>query len=90
MEPRLLDDPVVIEIARRVGRTPAQVLLAWAIQRGTALLTTATTRSRIEENFGLTALPDAFVTEISERITTRVQFNAVTESGIPGFIPRQG
>jgi diketogulonate reductase-like aldo/keto reductase len=35
-EPRLLEDPVVTAIAKRVSKTPAQVLLAWGIQRGTA------------------------------------------------------
>src|SRR6201992_992486 len=39
----LLDDPVITAIASRVNKTPAQVLLAWAIQRGTALLTTSKT-----------------------------------------------
>jgi alcohol dehydrogenase (NADP+) len=43
---------VVIEIARRVGRTPAQVLLAWAIQRGTALLTTATNAVGLRRTLG--------------------------------------
>ena len=38
MEPRLLDDPVIIGIAQRLRKTPAQVVLAWAVQRGTALL----------------------------------------------------
>ena len=42
MEPRLLDDPVITAIAQRVRKTPAQVVLAWAVQRGTALLTTST------------------------------------------------
>ena len=37
-KPNLLEDPVITSIARRVDKTPAQVLLAWAIQRGTALL----------------------------------------------------
>ncbi len=39
-EPNMLADPVITAIATRVGKTPAQVALAWAIQRGTALLTT--------------------------------------------------
>src|SRR6202451_3719462 len=39
MRPGLLEDPVISAIALRVGKTPAQVLLAWAVQRGTALLT---------------------------------------------------
>jgi diketogulonate reductase-like aldo/keto reductase len=34
MVPRLLDDPVIIGIAQRLRKTPAQVVLAWAVQRG--------------------------------------------------------
>src|ERR1700760_4033474 len=34
LEPRLLDDPLVVSLASRYGKTPAQVLLAWGIQRG--------------------------------------------------------
>src|SRR5215472_9432917 len=37
-EPKLLNDPVITSIAKRVNKTPSQVLLAWAVQRGTALL----------------------------------------------------
>ena len=37
LEPRLLDDPLIVSIAGRLGKTPAQVLLAWGIQRGTAV-----------------------------------------------------
>ena len=70
------------------NKTPAQVLLAWAIQRGTALLTTATTPSRIKENFDVSAIPEEAVREISEGVKTRVRFNAVVETGVPGFIPR--
>jgi diketogulonate reductase-like aldo/keto reductase len=85
--PSLLEDPVITAIAKRVNKTPAQVLLAWAIQRGTALLTTATTLSRIKENFDVATLPEDAVREISEGIKTRVRFNAVVETGVPGFIP---
>jgi diketogulonate reductase-like aldo/keto reductase len=87
-EPNLLEDPVITAIAGRVGKTPAQVLLAWAIQRGTALLTTSKTPGRIKENFDISSLPEEAVREISEGIKTRVRFNAVVESGVPGFIPR--
>jgi diketogulonate reductase-like aldo/keto reductase len=87
-EPKLLGDPVITAIAERVHKTPAQVLLAWAIQRGTALLTTSTTPSRIKENFEVSALTDDAMREISEGIKTRVRFNPVVETGIPGFIPR--
>jgi len=87
-EPRLLDDPVITSIAKRVSKTPAQVVLAWAIQRGTALLTTSKTPSRIQENFDISALPEDAMKEISEGIKTRQRFNAVVETGVPGFIPR--
>src|ERR1700730_15688011 len=87
-EPKLLEDPVVTAIAKRVDKTPAQVLLAWAIQRGTALLTTSKTPSRIKENFAVSALPEEAVREISEGIKLQVRFNSVVETGVPGFIPR--
>jgi diketogulonate reductase-like aldo/keto reductase len=87
-EPKLLEDPVITAIAKRVNKTPAQVLLAWAIQRGTALLTTSKTPSRIKENFEVSTLPEDAVREISEGIKSRVRFNAVVETGVPGFIPR--
>jgi diketogulonate reductase-like aldo/keto reductase len=87
-KPNLLEDPVVTAIAKRVGKTPAQVLLAWAIQRGTAPLTTSKNPGRIRENFDVSAIPEAAVREISEGITSRVRFNAVVETGVPGFIPR--
>ena len=42
--------PTVAEIAERVGRTPAQVLLRWCIQRQTVVISKSTHRERIEEN----------------------------------------
>jgi diketogulonate reductase-like aldo/keto reductase len=87
-KPNLLDDPVITGIARRVNKTPAQVVLAWAIQRGSALLTTSKTPSRIKENFDVSAIPDDAVQEISEGIKSQVRFNAVVQTGVPGFIPR--
>jgi diketogulonate reductase-like aldo/keto reductase len=88
-EPSLLEDPVITAIARRVNKTPAQVLLAWAIQRGTAPLTTSKTPSRIQENFQVSAIPDDAMQEISDGIKTQVRFNAVVKTGVPGFIPRK-
>jgi len=88
-EPNLLADPVITAIARRVGKTPAQVALAWAIQRGTALLTTSKNPSRIKENFDVSTLPEDAIREINEGITLRMRFNPVVETGVPGFIPRK-
>jgi diketogulonate reductase-like aldo/keto reductase len=88
MDPRLLDDPVITSIAQRVHKTPAQVALAWAVQRGTAFLTTSTKAQRIQENFEISTLPEDALQEIRERITTNIRFNSVVETGVPGFIPR--
>ena len=90
IEPKLVENPVITAIAKRVNKTPAQVLLAWAIQRGTALLTTATTPKWIKENFEVSAIPEEAMREISEGIKLRIRFNPVVETGVPGFIPRKG
>src|SRR3954468_16909819 len=65
-EPNLLADPVITAIANRIGKTPAQVVFAWAIQRGTALLTTTKTPSRLQENYDLSTLPEDAMREIRE------------------------
>jgi diketogulonate reductase-like aldo/keto reductase len=88
MEPNVLADPVITAIAQRVHKTPAQVVLAWAVQRGTAFLTTSTKSQRIQENFDISTLPEDAMREIRDRITTNVRFNSVVETGVPGFIPR--
>jgi diketogulonate reductase-like aldo/keto reductase len=87
-EPNLMKDPVITAIAQRVNKTPAQVLLAWAIQRGTAPLTTSKTPSRIRENFQVSTLPEDAMREISDGIKLRVRLNTVVQTGVPGFIPR--
>ncbi len=88
MEPKLVDDPVITAIAERVHMSPAQVLLSWAAQRGTAFLTTSTKPQRIHENFEVSTLPEDAMQDIRYRITANVRFNAVVNSGVPGFIPR--
>ena len=84
-----LEDPAVLAIARQTSLTPAQVLLAWAIQRGTAVLTTAKTLERARENYNISEIPESAVDEIN-RIQTRTRLNSVVETGIPGFIARGG
>jgi alcohol dehydrogenase (NADP+) len=87
IKPGPLVDPVILEIAARIGKTPAQVLLAWAVQRGTALLTTPKTVARAKENFDISSLPEDAFQEIN-RIQTRQRYNQVVKTGVPGFIAR--
>ncbi|SDC22694.1 2,5-diketo-D-gluconate reductase A [Geodermatophilus telluris] len=50
---KVLGDPVVTRIAEKTGRTPAQVVLRWHVQRGDVVFPKSVTRSRVEENFAL-------------------------------------
>ena len=87
MKPGVLEDPVIVAITKRVNQTPAQVLLAWAVQRGTAVLTTPKTPARCQENFNIAALPQQAIGEINA-IQTRQRLNLVTGTGVPGFIAK--
>src|ERR687889_1475380 len=50
---KVLEDPTITLIADRVGKTPAQVVLRWHLQRGDIVLTKSVTPSRMKENFEL-------------------------------------
>jgi len=90
MKPNLLADPAITAIAERLHKTPAQIALAWAVQRGSAFLTTSMNPRRIQENLDISVLPEDAMQEIKEKITTNIRFNSVVETGVPGFIPRVG
>lgn len=48
---RLMGDPVIGRIANRHGRTPAQVIIRWHVDRGFVVIPKSATPSRIAENF---------------------------------------
>ncbi|XP_059099635.1 uncharacterized oxidoreductase ZK1290.5-like isoform X2 [Tigriopus californicus] len=48
---RILDDPVVVQVSQKNGKTPAQVLLRWSIQNGVVTIPKSTKLSRVRENF---------------------------------------
>jgi 2,5-diketo-D-gluconate reductase A len=48
---RLLDDPVITELASSDGRTPAQIVLRWHLELGNVVIPKSVTPARIEENF---------------------------------------
>ncbi|WP_425955784.1 aldo/keto reductase [Xylanimonas sp. McL0601] len=62
----VLGDPVIAEVARRHGVTPAQAVLRWHVQRGDVVFPKSATPARIVENadvFGF-ELPDADMSAI--------------------------
>ena len=49
----VLDDPAITRIAEEVGKSSAQVVLRWHLQRGDIVFPKSVTPSRIEENFAI-------------------------------------
>ncbi|MGN9808214.1 aldo/keto reductase [Micromonospora sp. BQ11] len=50
---KVLDDPTLLDIAEQTGRTVAQVVLRWHVQRGDIVFPKSVTPARIEENLGI-------------------------------------
>lgn len=53
--PDLLADPTIHEIARKHHKTPAQICIRWALQRGVSVIPKSVTPARIRENFDVFA-----------------------------------
>ncbi|MBU1418088.1 MAG: aldo/keto reductase [Proteobacteria bacterium] len=51
-EPVLLQEPLIATIAKRCGATQAQVLISWAIHRGTAVIPKSVNPERMKQNLG--------------------------------------
>ncbi|KAJ1974182.1 hypothetical protein H4R34_004812 [Dimargaris verticillata] len=49
--PVVRDDPTVGQVAQKLGKTPAQILLAWLLTRGIAIIPKSTHPDRLRENF---------------------------------------
>lgn len=50
---QLLADPAIVAVADRLGRTPAQVVLRWAIERGDVVFPKTLSPQRMKENFAI-------------------------------------
>lgn len=50
-EERIVDDPVIVNVAKKLNKSPAQVCIAFAAQRGIVVIPKSVTESRIKENF---------------------------------------
>ncbi|MEM9379459.1 MAG: aldo/keto reductase [Planctomycetota bacterium] len=66
-EPVLLEDPALASVAERVGATPAQVLIAWALQRGTSVIPKSVNPERLAQNFAAAeiTLPDDAMADLA-------------------------
>ncbi|KAG2197997.1 NADP-dependent oxidoreductase domain-containing protein [Mucor mucedo] len=50
-EDRVVDDPIIVSIAKKLQKSPAQVCISFAAQRGIVVIPKSVTPSRISENF---------------------------------------
>lgn len=48
---KLIEEPIIVKVAKRHGKTPAQVLIRHGIQRGVCVIPKSRTPERIRENF---------------------------------------
>ena len=82
--PKAIDDPEVIAIAKELGKQPAQVLIQWAVQRGTVVLPKSVTPSRIAENFEDFTLPAAAMARINA-LDKAHRYNVPARLGVDVF-----
>jgi methylglyoxal/glyoxal reductase len=75
-----LGHPVVIDVASRTGRTPAQVLLRWGLQRDLVVLPKSTRAERIREN--------AAIFDFTLEADALARLDALEEGLATGWDPR--
>ncbi|MDR6174113.1 2,5-diketo-D-gluconate reductase A [Nocardioides zeae] len=85
----VLDDPVLVELAEKYGKTPAQVTLRWHIERGDIIFPKSVTPERVKENadifdFSLTADEVNRITGLDKGEEGRTGPNPDTFDWIPG------
>ncbi|KAI1619081.1 glycerol dehydrogenase Gcy1 [Exophiala viscosa] len=78
----LFKEPVLSQIAHATGKTPAQILLMWSLQRGTSIIPKSVTTSRIEENFQLDGWELA-KNEMEALDGLKTRFKVVNDSWMP-------
>ncbi|KAH7413102.1 aldo/keto reductase-like protein [Cadophora sp. MPI-SDFR-AT-0126] len=67
---KLLEDETIVAIARKLKLQPAQVVLAWGVQRGTVVIPKSSSVDRIKRNFQVSELSPEDFSSI-EQITVR-------------------
>ena len=82
--PRAVDDAKVEEVAKSLGKQPAQVIISWVVQRGIVVLPKSVTPSRIKDNFEVFELPQEAFQKISG-LDRNQRYNFPARLGIDVF-----
>lgn len=72
---KLIEDPVLVEVGKKYGKSGAQVALAWGISRGHSVLPKSKTPSRIKDNLEGDFKLDAEDMEKLKTIDKKLRFN---------------
>jgi len=77
---KLIEDPVLVEVGKKYGKTGAQVALAWGIAKGHSVIPKSKTESRIKQNLeGDFKLSEEDVKKV-DAIDKKLRFNDPSES----------
>jgi len=52
-DPKLLDDPKLVELGKKLGKSPAQIVLRWMVQRNIAVIPKTVQKTRLIENLSI-------------------------------------
>ena len=77
---KLIDDPVLIEIGKKYGKSGAQVALAWGIAKGRSILAKSKTTARIKANLEGDFKLDAEDVQKIDALDKKLRFNDPSES----------
>ncbi|KAH8891567.1 Aldo/keto reductase [Thozetella sp. PMI_491] len=82
--PKVVDDPVVQDLAKGLGVDAGQLLYSWGLQRGTVVLPKSVTPSRIESNLQVKEIPSE-VFEKLNALERHKRFNGCAHWGFDIF-----
>lgn len=83
-QPRVVDDPAVLSIAEKLGKSPANVLLSWSVQRGTNVVPKSVTPARITSNLDVFELSPEDFTALNH-LECHNRLNYLSEGGYDCF-----
>lgn len=85
--PTLFNNDIIKNIAKKVGKTPAQVLLRWSTQRGLAVIPKSNAQERLLQNLDVTSwdLEEADIEAISS-LDKNLRFNNPTDVSYIPFL----
>jgi diketogulonate reductase-like aldo/keto reductase len=75
----VLKNPILVSVAEKLGKTPAQVAIRWGLQMGHSVLPKSTHEGRIKENFDVFdwSIPEDLFAKFSEIEQASTRLNVI-------------